>query len=39
MPDRLNHATVALGALVGDDDAPDGVLASADAGESESDCH
>jgi hypothetical protein len=32
----LNHTTVALGALVGDDDPPDGVLAASYAGESES---
>src|SRR5439155_11783263 len=30
---RLDHAPVARGALIGDDDAPDGVLATADAGE------
>jgi hypothetical protein len=31
MPDGLDHATIALGALIGDDNPPDGVLASADA--------
>jgi hypothetical protein len=30
--DSLDHATVALGALIGDDDPPDGVLTGADAG-------
>jgi hypothetical protein len=39
LADRLDDATVARGALVGDDDAPDGVLLPADAGQSESDGH
>src|SRR2546423_13583773 len=36
LADRLDHATVALRALVGDDHAPDRILAPADAGQSES---
>ena len=39
VPDGLDHAAVARRALVGDDDAPDRVLAAADAGEAEADGH
>jgi hypothetical protein len=31
MPDGLDYSAVALGALIGDNNPPDGVLASADA--------
>jgi hypothetical protein len=37
--DRLDHATVALGALVSDDHTPDRILARANAGEPQSYSH
>jgi hypothetical protein len=39
VPDRLDHATVALRALVGDDDPPDRILARANAGKPQSYSH
>jgi hypothetical protein len=39
MTDRLEHATVALGALIGGDNTPDRILLGAHAGQPESYCH